>query len=348
MTYKETLFFVTKCLTISLDKKNKKEIEQELKTTTVDWEAVVKVSTAQFVFPALYINFKKANFLNYLPEELVNYMKHITDLNRERNVQIIAQAKKINALLLAKNVTPIFIKGTGNLVDDLYDDIGERMVGDIDVFFKKNETEKAYKILKNNGYIKQESSSYIVPNHRHLPRLVHKTDIAAIELHKETVRGKYVNQFNYDALKSDLKLEQEFCVLGVNHQLVLTILSKQINNYGYQLKLIALRGFYDTFLLSKKIDTLNSIKEFPSLFLQTNSFLAITSAFFNYPTSIKYEDDKIAKTYIRKSIASLQSKKRIIKFQIFLQKRVSIILKAIFNTEYRNFLLSRIKLKLNA
>ena len=89
MNYKETLFFIAKCLTISLEDKNRDEIELILETTYIDWDAVVKVSTAHYVFPALYCNLKRVDFLKYLPQELVSYMKHITNLNRERNEQII-------------------------------------------------------------------------------------------------------------------------------------------------------------------------------------------------------------------------------------------------------------------
>ena len=108
MNYKETLFFIAKCLTISLEEKNRDEIELVLKTTDVDWDAVVKVSSAHYVFPALYCNFKRADFLKYLPQELVSYMQHITDINRERNEKIISQAKELNSLFLANNIRPIF------------------------------------------------------------------------------------------------------------------------------------------------------------------------------------------------------------------------------------------------
>ena len=109
MNYKETLFFIAKCLTISLEVKNKQEIEKQLKSTSIDWDSVVKVSTAHYVFPAIYCNFKRANFLKYLPADLVEYMMHITNLNRDRNAQIIVQAKELNSLLLANNITPIII-----------------------------------------------------------------------------------------------------------------------------------------------------------------------------------------------------------------------------------------------
>ena len=139
MNYKETLFFIAKCLTISLEEKNRDEIEFILKTTDVDWESVVKVSTSHYVFPALYCNFKRADFLKYLPADLVDYMKYITDLNRDRNTQIIQQAQELNSVLLANNIRPIFLKGTGNLLAGLYEDIAERMVGDIDFIFSKDD-----------------------------------------------------------------------------------------------------------------------------------------------------------------------------------------------------------------
>ena len=65
--------------------------------------------------------------MQYLPQELVNYMEHITDINRERNKQIILQAKELNNFLLANKITPIFLKGTGNLLSGIYNDIAERM-----------------------------------------------------------------------------------------------------------------------------------------------------------------------------------------------------------------------------
>ncbi len=64
-------------------------------------------------FLRIYCNFKRADFLKYLPADLVDYMKHITDLNRDRNTQIIQQAQELNSLLLANNIRPIFLKGTG-------------------------------------------------------------------------------------------------------------------------------------------------------------------------------------------------------------------------------------------
>jgi len=113
---------VAKCLTISLEDNNRQETEKQLKSTSIDWDAVVKVSTAHYVFPALYCNLKRVDFLQYIPQELVSYMEYITNINRERNEKIIAQAKELNTLLLANNITPLFLKGTGNLLVGVYEE----------------------------------------------------------------------------------------------------------------------------------------------------------------------------------------------------------------------------------
>jgi hypothetical protein len=56
------LFFIGQRLTINFKEKNKIAIAQQLKKNSVDWDAVVKISTEHYVLPALYCNFKKLTF----------------------------------------------------------------------------------------------------------------------------------------------------------------------------------------------------------------------------------------------------------------------------------------------
>ena len=83
-------------MTISLEDRNKEAIEKQLQSNNIDWDTVVKVSTAHYVFPALYCNLQRANFLHYLPEELVTYMRTYYQFKQKRNEEIITQAKELN------------------------------------------------------------------------------------------------------------------------------------------------------------------------------------------------------------------------------------------------------------
>ena len=292
LNYKETLFFIAKCLTISLEEENRDEIELVLKTTDLDWESVVKVSTSHYVFPALYCNFKRANFLKHLPADLVDYMKHITDINRDRNKQIISQANELNNVLLANNIRPIFLKGTGNLLAGLYKDIGERMVGDIDFIFSKEDYLKAITILREFGYSEVESLKYYNPEKKHYRRLQKENNIAAIEIHKELLLEKYTNEFNYCFVEKDSQIINGAAVLSYENKLNLSIIANQINDSGFYFKTMALRNAYDVFLLSKITNAMAALNTLDKLRYPLNCFLAACYEVFNKVDSLKYNNTK--------------------------------------------------------
>ncbi len=347
MNYKEALFFIGKSLTINHEEHNKTIIETELKSNNIDWDAIVKVSTAHFVFPALYCNFKNAGFLHFLPSDLVEYMKDLTDLNRERNQQIIKQAKGINELLLANNITPIFLKGTGNLLEDLYEDVAERMVGDIDFIFSKKEYPKAIEVLSDFGYSKVYDTTYDFPQFKHYPRLKKEKNIAAVEIHKELLIEKYANEFNFNIIKKDTQIVNKVNVMSFENQLVLSIIAKQINDDGFYFKNISLRNAYDVFLLSKKTITKTSFNKFEELKNPLNCFLASCYNVFNQPKSLEYTSTRETESYLNVFNKHLNNpslkNKHFIKTEkkLFFKKRMRIIYISLFNNEYRNWLIKR-------
>ena len=351
MSYKETFYFVAKCLTISLEDYNRQEIEKQLKSKSIDWDAVVKVSTSHYVFPAIYCNFKRADFLKYLPADLVDYMKHITNLNRDRNTQIITQAQELNNLLLANNITPIFLKGTGNLLEGLYEDIGERMVGDIDFLFSEKDFFKGIDIIKNDNYTKTEGQLDYFPGFRHYSRLVKQENIAAVEIHKEVTIEKYRGEFNCKIISEDAQLINDFSVLSFGNQLSLSMITSQINDYGFKLKNFSLRNAYDVFLLSKKVDTKKTISKFTKLKSPLNCFIANCNLVFGDLESLEYYKTKESESYLKAFNKSLYKRKSNLKINfklitINLNKRFGKVCKSIFNSENRKWLLNRIKSKI--
>lgn len=298
MTYKQTLFFIGQSLTINYEDHNKNLIKEQLEFKTVDWESVVKVSTAHFVLPALYYNYKHASLLHYLPEDLVSYMKHIANLNRERNQQIIAQAKDINILLIQNGIKPIFLKGTGSLLDGLYKDIGERMVGDIDFIVSENEYIKTIEILQKDGYTRIDKG--IIRIHRHYPPLIKNNNIATVEIHSKLLKEKYSSKLNYEIIKKSIQEIGSIHVLSFEDQFCLTTLVHQINDNGYAFKTISLRKAYDTFLLSKKCKAKNVITRFdPKLHEIINCFLATIDIVFNNVDSFTILDTKKKNNYLK-------------------------------------------------
>ncbi|MDA9124870.1 nucleotidyltransferase family protein [Flavobacteriaceae bacterium] len=342
MNYKESLYFIAKCLTISLEVENRKAIEKHLKSETIDWDAVVKVSTAHYVFPALYCNLKLADFLKYLPQELVSYMEHITNINRERNKKIVTQAKDLNSLLLANNITPIFLKGTGNLLAGIYDDIAERMVGDIDFIFSKQDYPKAITVLRDNGYSCERNYKYYCPTNRHYPRLLKENNIAAIEIHSRFLDiKKYTNEFNYSFVAKDTQIINDVAVLSYTNKLNLSIIANQINDHGFYYKTMALRNAYDVFLLSKKTSAKAAVNTLDKLTNPLNYFLAACYEVFSNVESLEYNKNVKTTSYLSdfnsqftNPKATKRRNKRIMRY-LFIKSRLNVIYKLVVYKEYR-------------
>ena len=343
MNYKKTLYFIAKCLTITFEQKNRDEIEFILKKNRVDWDAVVKVSTGHYVFSALYCNLKRANFLHYLPDELVTYMKYIANLNRVRNEEIITQARELNTLLLKNNITPLFLKGTGNLLAGIYEDIAERMVGDIDFIFSKEHYPKAITILTKNGYFFVDKIPYEAP-YRHYPRLIIKDRIAAVEIHHQISVRRYNKKFNYDFVKKDSQIINGVSVLSYANKLNLSIISNQINDKAFYYKRMALRNAYDVFLLSKKTNAKNAVNLLEKLSNPLNCFLAACYEVFNSPKSLDYNKSKKVSSYLRafnsqlNNIIPLNKQSKFNKIYNLINRIFFILHKSITHIEYRDFL----------
>ena len=349
MNYKETLFFIAKCLTISFEEKNRDEIEFMLKTMDVDWDAVVKLSTAHYVFPAIYCNFKRADFLKYLPQELVSYMEQITNLNRARNKKIITQAKELNSLLLDNNITPIFLKGTGNLLAELYEDTAERMVGDIDFIFSKLDYPRAIDVLRDFGYSEVKKQEYYPPDEfRHYRRLQKENKISAIEIHKGLLSiKKYTNEFNYSFVAKDTQIINDVAVLSYTNKLNLSIIANQINDRGFYYKSIPLRNAYDVFLLSKKTNAKDAMNSLNKLRHPLNCFLAACYEVFNTVESLEYNNTKKIASYLsvfNSQLTNSKLTKRKSKFNkyLYIKKILHVLYKAIIHKEYRVFLFNRL------
>lgn len=348
MNYKETLLFISKCLTITHNEQNRVIVKNVILSEIVDWNNVVKLSTKHYIFPALYCNFKRVHFLQYLPKELVNYMKYITSLNRERNLQILNQSKEINELLLANNITPVFLKGTANLLEGLYDDIAERMIGDIDFIVEKVAADKTLKILLANQYnnivkpLKQ--FGYI----KHYPRMIKKGSINAIEVHIEMTLEKFSSVFNYQIIKPQLRKKHGFTLLSHMHQISHTIINKQLNDHGHLYKNIALRNYYDIYLLSFKENTLKSILEFPTIFDRLNSFLNNAFLLFHNSSTIIFEENTKTLRH-QKSVEKIldapskyRFKNSILKTYLITENRVNLLIKACYSKKHFFYVMSKL------
>ncbi len=304
MTNKEALLFVGKCLSLSMHPECASSIKATILSGQIDWRQVVYQSSAQFVLPALYLNLKRNNLLSDLPEDLVAHFEEITNLNRERNQSIIKQLNNINALLNENGLKPVFLKGTAHLLDGLYEDIGERMIGDIDFLLEENEALQAFNILKENGYYRlSKIGDAVIGAGRHLPRLINENEIAAVEVHGQMLKTKQNYIFNWLMVEKNLKeaknLKDAF-VLSDNDLILNNMLNVLLNDKGKSMLKIFLRQNYDLLLLSKRENPSAASRSFNRNHKDLNAYIALSAHLFDYPATLNFEENTSAKHYLQK------------------------------------------------
>lgn len=240
---------------IKLIFQNKLISKKEIKKISLD--KLIIISSNHQIVPLLFLKLKQKNILKYFENEFVNYIRTIYNINRERNLVLLQEVDFLSKLFNKYKIDYVFMKGSAMLINKMYDDVGERMVGDIDFLFNKKDIKKLNEVLAKNNYfpIKYEYYDY---NHRHQPRLVNKNKLFAIEAHTEII-----NKPNKIISTKDIILEKHetnlMYIPSVDTILINNILNMQVNDLGDISLNFSLKNIYDTILCDKEIINLNKL-----------------------------------------------------------------------------------------
>ena len=347
-----TLRLIGLCLTLGLHPERKEELQQLFTSKSVDLGKLVKAGSDQLVLPAMYLQLKNAALLEYLPDELTEHLDNITQLNRERNQQIMKQVKEISSLLNNNGIQPVFLKGTAHLLLNLYNDPAERMVGDIDFLVPEEKMILVAELLTKLGFdplIKYKSA--IHKTLKHYPRLVNYSYPAAIEIHREVILAPYDKKFNAREIlagKKNVPENPEMFVPSTRHLIIHNMLNAQINDYAYKNRIILLRQMYDLMLLAGKEDPQKALNEFGKCPKLSNAWLAVTSRVLDLPNEIGFDETTSLRSYLRGFFFFQKHPGVTILYRsiVYLLQRtwryISLSVKAIFNKDVRSGLWARI------
>ena len=217
----------------------------------INFSKLIVLLSEHLLIPLFYYKSLKNGYISEYPKDFSKYIEAIYKINRDRNQILISEMRWINNKFREHEIHPIFIKGSSFIISNLYDDIGVRMVGDIDVLVLNSKYNKAYDILKKKGYTTNLKFNFN-ENYRHLPRLYKEGKYFPVEIH-----SRFVEKYNSDILelknvtKSLIKVNG-FKIMRNNINLLHNIYNQQINDLGYYKSSFNYRNLYDTFLLSKK------------------------------------------------------------------------------------------------
>ena len=186
--------------------KPESEILNGIEIYNINFDNLMKLASRHLMLPALFFNINKKNISYLFPEDFIEYIKNIYSINKARNTILLKEAKELSELLYKNNINHIFLKGTALLLSNVFEDIGERMIGDIDFIIQHKDEQKVEKVLEKNNYSTTNIFDlFRVFKPKHLPRRVNKNKTIAIEPHLELLSPKYRVVFNSKKLINDFK-----------------------------------------------------------------------------------------------------------------------------------------------
>ena len=255
MTNLEMFYFTGKCLTLDEHPGLRGEIIEQISDDYFDWEKFVALCSSHLILPVIYLKFRSRHILEFLPDEVLEFLREIYELNRTRNNQIIKQLHEVTGILNNANVYPVFLKGAGHLLDGLYSDVGERMMGDIDFLVPEKDFILSAKLLENDGYSMAGPCYMEIEKLKHYPGLLKAGSPAHLEIHRLPVSEDQQKWFNTELIDTEKRTVQslEGCfVLSYKHSIIHNFIHSQLGHEGHSYGIVSFRDLYDLYLLSKR------------------------------------------------------------------------------------------------
>jgi len=335
----ELYYFIGKCLSMDDDPQARRAVEAIISAGKVPWEDFVWMGSSHLVLPALYSVFGRNGVLPMLPADLADYLSEIHALNRDRNLKILAQSHELIRILNGAGIEPVFLKGAGHLLQELYPDNGDRIMSDIDILLSQEDLAKAACLLYENGYFHpDEFNDDNFEKHHHLPGFEHRDKIAMVEIHHSLFPGRYSKLIsNAEIATEKRKLDGiDAWVLSYRHQVALNFVHDQLVDDGFKYKAMVIKGLYDFFLMAKNEPEQNATSILSGFNRKFNAYSFFASALFNHSQMIHYKSDFSAIRFKKQFDYLLNHPKMQAGYQLLVLNslRLSEVLKVLFTAPF--------------
>lgn len=239
------------------------EVLALLNTKDTNVEVLVAVASDHLVLPAVFYRLKERDLLGALPTDLVAFMRQIALINHNRNQAIVKQVQRIEACFKTYNIRYVLLKGCALLAGAYFKDIGERMLGDIDILVEDTQLELANRLLQTElGYGVQARGVKHHNKHHHLDRLAPTEGLACVELHRAVGKNAIPQILTAKSLFAEANDQIDPSLPKPEALLQHLVYHFFKNHGGYLGKLQAnFRSFYDAIVLLEKAPYLTTAFE---------------------------------------------------------------------------------------
>ncbi|WP_283978623.1 nucleotidyltransferase family protein [Sinorhizobium sp. 7-81] len=153
----------------------------------IDWDAVIDLANKTMTIPSLAVAVARFARQDDIPEEVRTYLAAIYQRNSQRNSRLNSQLEEAVSRLNDIGIEPVAMKGAAILVAQRQDEIGARMLTDLDIFVRPAEMARAIAALQSVGYETREDAGVGSwpgnPKFRLPVVLARPADAGSIDLH---------------------------------------------------------------------------------------------------------------------------------------------------------------------
>jgi len=325
-------------LLVNILYRQENEVLKGIDPDNINFEKLIKLASGHLMLPALFFNIQKKKVSYLFPKDFIEYIKNIFEINKARNRILLSEAKELSELFYKNNIKHIFLKGTALLLSNVFEDIGERMVGDIDFIIQHKDEEKVKKVLEKNNYCTSSNhvDLYRVFKPKHLPRMVNKNKTIAIEPHLELLSPKYRGFFNSKKLINTFK-EEIIAIKTPNEPFLFDhcIYALQFEDKGFFNSNHSHRSIYDIYKLDFKNSlTIKNIKK--DIFIKYFFLTIAKFKIFDIPIAFSLSRNYLDKLLIQLFKVSVHIENIYVKNLILIQ--------LFFNSELRGRALTKIRI----
>ncbi len=243
---------------LGLDDENAGNFKRDILPGRIPPEQFIHMADRHLVLQALYPKIGKYSLEEFFPQDLTGHLQYIFQLNEDRNRKVVEQCHRLNHTLNRGGISPLFMKGAGNLLDNLYQAQGERILHDIDILVREDEFENSVALLRDDGYInKLQYDPLVHGSSKHYPILHKPGDPVYLEVHRMPVGRQYLQILNTEivfAEKQPVPGMPGSFMMSAHHRIIHNFVHSQLEHSGHYYARGFLRNLYDLLLLSARAE----------------------------------------------------------------------------------------------
>jgi len=241
-TIKELAILISPGIT---DKNRAKDI---VLSDDTEWTDIIEFANKHLLIPTLYTALQYKHCFSLIKDELVkDYLETVYGYNEARNKAILKQLQRIANIFSEIGVKPILLKGAAALSEEYYNDIGARVMSDIDILVPEDKLFECVELLESKGGYKAIDTTRELFSSHHWRRLYSEEGTAALELHFKSLYSNSYSYFPNEILTEHLKPSKQIdnaMVIEPIFDLYHVFLHSEISDHAYEDKALALKNLH--------------------------------------------------------------------------------------------------------